>query len=141
VLAFRYNDVKTTINDQLVDKDMANKYRGLLSLSYATNLRKWQFDLNVQLNGDARLPNTSFNPSEYQRPSRSPAYAIMNAQVTKYFKRWEFYIGGENLTNYKQDNPIISPENPFGDYFDATIVWAPVMGVKVYAGIRVILKK
>lgn len=141
LLAFRYNDVKTTINDQLVDKDMVNKYRGLLSLSYATNLKKWQFDMNFHLNGDARLPNTSFNPPEYQKPLRSPAYLIMNAQVTKYFKRWEFYIGGENLTNYKQDNPIISPQDPFGDYFDATIVWAPIMGIKAYAGIRVILKK
>lgn len=141
LLAFRYNDVKTTINDQLVDKDMVNKYRGLLSLSYATNLKKWQFDMNFHLNGDARLPNTSFNPLEYQKPLRSQTYLIMNAQVTKYFKRWEFYIGGENLTNYKQDNPIISPQDPFGDYFDATIVWAPIMGIKAYAGIRVILKK
>jgi len=112
-----------------------------LSISYATNLKKWQFDLNFQLNGDARLPNTSFNPPEYQRPERSPVYVIMNAQVTKYFKRWEIYVGGENLTNYKQDNPIISPRDPFGDYFDATIVWAPIMGIKAYAGIRVMLKK
>jgi len=140
LLAFRYNDVKTTIDGQLTDLGMVNRYKGLLSLSYATNLRKWQFDLNTQLNGDARLPNTSFNPVEYRRPSRSPAYAIVNAQVTKFFKRWEIYIGAENLTNYKQDNPIISPENPFGEYFDATIVWAPIMGIKAYAGIRVTLK-
>jgi len=140
LLAFRYNDVKTTIDDQITELSMVNRYRGLLSLSYVTNLRKWQFDLNTQLNGDARLPNTSFNPPEYQRPEGSPAYVIMNAQVTKYFKRWEIYVGAENLTNYKQDNPIISPENPFGEYFDATIVWAPIMGIKAYAGIRVTLK-
>ena len=71
---------------------------------------------------------------------RSAAYLIMNAQVTKYFKRWEIYLGGENLTNYKQDNPIISPEDPFSEYFDATIVWAPIMGIKAYAGIRVTIK-
>ncbi len=140
LLAFRYNDVKTTINHNLVEQDMVNRYKGLLSLSYVTNLRKWQFDLNTQLNGDSRLPNTSFNPPEFQRPDRSPSYFIINAQVTKYFKRWEFYFGGENLTNYKQDNPIISPRNPFGEYFDATIVWGPIMGIKAYAGIRVILK-
>jgi hypothetical protein len=50
------------------------------------------------------------------------------------------YFGGENLTNYMQDNPIISPEDPFGDYFDATNVWAPIMGIKIYAGIRVTIK-
>ena len=140
LFAFRYNDVKTTIAGELVEKAMVNRYKALLSLSYATNLKKWQFDLNFQLKGDARLPNTSFNPPEYQRPDHSPAYMIMNAQVTKFFKRWEFYVGAENLTNYKQDNPIISPQDPFGEYFDATIVWAPVMGIKAYAGIRIILK-
>ena len=123
-----------------MDQGMVNRYKGLFSLSYVTNLRKWQFDLNTQLNGDSRLPNTSFNPPEYQRPSRSPSYVIVNAQITKYFKRWDFYVGAENLTNYKQDNPIISPENPFGEYFDATIVWAPIMGIKAYAGIRVTIK-
>ncbi len=140
LLGFRYNDVRTTIDNSLVEKEMVNRYKGLLSLSYATNLKKWQFDLNLQVNGDARLYNTSFNPPEYRRPLRSPVYMLMNAQVTKYFKRWELYFGGENLTNYKQNNPIISPEDPFGDYFDATIVWAPIMGIKVYAGIRVTLK-
>lgn len=140
LLAFRYNDVKTTINKNLVDQDMVNRYKGLLSLSYVTNLRKWQFDLNTQLNGDSRLPNTSFYPAEYQRPDRSPAYVLLNAQVTKYFKRWELYFGGENITDYKQDNPIISPQNPFGEYFDATIVWGPITGIKVYAGVRIILK-
>jgi hypothetical protein len=140
LLAFRYNDVKTTVAGNLVNKEMVNRYKGLLSLSYATNLRKWQFDLNFQLNGDARRYNTSYNPAEYQRPVRSPAYLIMNAQVTKYFKRWEIYLGGENLTNYMQENPIISPEDPFGDYFDATNIYAPIMGIKIYAGIRVTLK-
>jgi outer membrane receptor for ferrienterochelin and colicins len=135
-LAFRYNDVKTTINNQLRELDMVNRYKGLISLSYFTNLKKWQFDLNTQINGDSRLPNTSYNPAEFQRPERSPIYAILNAQITKYFKRWDIYVGGENLTNYRQPNPIIDPENPFGDYFDATIVYAPVMGIKVYAGIR-----
>ena len=115
---------------------MVNRYKGLVSLSYLTNLKKWQFDVNLQINGDSRLPNTAFNPEAYQKPERSPVYAILNAQVTKYFKRWDIYIGGENLTNYKQPNPIIDPENPFGDYFDATIVYGPIIGIKVYAGIR-----
>jgi outer membrane receptor for ferrienterochelin and colicin len=140
LLAFRYNDVRTTIQHNLVEKGMVNRYKGLLSLSYATNLKKWQFDLNMQVNGDARLYNTSFNPPEYQRAERSPVYMLTNAQVTKYFKRWEIYLGGENLTNYKQENPIISPDDPFGEYFDATLVWAPIMGIKIYAGIRVTIK-
>jgi outer membrane receptor for ferrienterochelin and colicins len=73
---------------------------------------------------------------EFQRPAESPDYWIINAQVTKFFKKWELYLGGENLTNYMQHHPIIEADNPFGEYFDATIVWAPIMGVVVYSGIR-----
>jgi outer membrane receptor for ferrienterochelin and colicin len=139
-LAFRYNDVKTTFGDELKEKPFVSKYIGLLSASYQTNLKKWQFDMNLQLNGDQQLPYTGFNPEVYQRPERSPVYAILNAQVTKYFKRWDVYIGGENLTNYKQNNPIIQPNEPFGEYFDSSMVWGPVSGIKVYAGIRFTIK-
>ncbi|PLW98252.1 MAG: TonB-dependent receptor, partial [Marinilabiliales bacterium] len=125
-LAFRYNDVKTTIGDELQEKPFVSKYIGLLSASYQTNLKKWQFDMNLQLNGDQRLPYTGFNPEIYQSPERSPVYAILNTQVTKYFKRWDVYIGGENLTSYKQNNPIIQPHEPFGEYFDSSMVWGPV---------------
>jgi outer membrane receptor for ferrienterochelin and colicins len=46
------------------------------------------------------------------------------------------YAGVENLTGYTQDHPIISPENPFSSTFDATNIWGPIMGRKIYAGIR-----
>ena len=52
------------------------------------------------------------------------------------YKKWEFYLGGENLTNYRQENPIIEPENPFGSKFDATRAWGPVIGYNLYFGIR-----
>jgi len=139
-LAFRYNDVMTTIGGELKEKPFVSKYIGLLSASYQTNLKKWQFDLNLQLNGDQRLPYTGFNPEPYQRPERSPVYAILNTQITKYFKRWDVYIGGENLTNYRQDHPIIQANEPFGDYFDSSIVWGPISGIKVYAGVRFTIK-
>jgi outer membrane receptor for ferrienterochelin and colicin len=139
-LAFRYNDVKTTIGNELQEKPFVSKYIGLLSASYQTNLKKWQFDMNLQINGDQRLPYTGFNPEIYQSPERSPVYAILNAQVTKYFKRWDVYIGGENLTSYKQNNPIIQSYEPFGEYFDSSMVWGPVSGIKVYAGIRFTIK-
>ena len=140
-LAFRYNDVKTTIGGELKEKPFVSKYIGLLSASYQTNLKKWQFDLNLQVNGDQRLPYTGFNPEIYQSPERSPVYAILNTQITKYFKRWDVYIGGENLTNYRQDHPIIQANEPFGDYFDSSIVWGPISGIKVYLGIRFTIRK
>ncbi len=135
-LAFRYNDVKMTTNNELQDKALLNKYKGLITLSYATNLKKWQFDFTTQFNGISRIPGTESNPPEYQRESTSPAYIVINAQVTKYFKKWNIYLGGENLTNYKQKDPIIAADQPFGKYFDSSMIWGPVSGVNIYMGLR-----
>lgn len=134
--AFRINDVKVTIQDELLTKPLVNKFKALLTLSYATNFDKWQFDFTTQLNGDGRLPNTSMNPIEYQRPETFPVYTILNAQITKRFKQWSVYFGGENLLNYTQENPIVASNDPFGPYFDASMVYAPIMGIKVYVGLR-----
>jgi len=139
-LAFRYNDVKMTISNELMREPLVNKYKGLFTVSYATNLNKWQFDFTTQVNGSARIPSTEELPEEYQMRSYSPVYTILNAQVTKLYKRWEIYIGGENLTNYRQSNPIIASDDPFGPYFDASNIWGPISGVKIYAGVRFLLK-
>lgn len=141
-LAFRYNDVKMTINDTLREKPFVNRYKGLVSLSYAP--KTWQFDLTTQLNGDTRVPSLDGNATaveDGQNIDRSPAYIIVNAQITKKFgKQWEVYTGGENLTNYKQDYPIIASDNPFGEDFDASMVWGPLSGVRAYLGVRYIIK-
>jgi len=135
-LAVRYNDVKTTIGGELQEKPLVNKYKGLLALSYQTNLKIWQFDLNIQGIGNQRLPYTGFYPEEYQQPSYSPDYALINAQITRYFKKFEVYIGGENIGNFRQMDPIIASDDPFGEYFDSSIVWGPITGIKVFAGFR-----
>ncbi len=137
VAAFRYNDVKMTYNNKLEREPLVNRYKGLLNLSYKTNLDKWQFDFTMQLNGDARLPNTSTNPPEYQRPGNSPVYSIINTQITKYFRNWNIYVGVENLTGFTQSDPIIAADDPFGPYFDSSIVWGPIMGRKIYMGLKI----
>lgn len=139
-LAFRYNDVRTTINGDLLEKPLVNKYKGLISLSYLTRQKKWQFDANIQFNGDQRLPNTDFNPVQYQLKSNSPMYALINTQITRYLNRWELYLGAENLTNYTQTDPIIAAEDPFGKYFDSSVIWGPVSGIKIYGGVRYAIK-
>ncbi|MCG8306827.1 MAG: TonB-dependent receptor, partial [Cytophagales bacterium] len=141
LLAARYNDVKITINNELQRKPLVSDFKGLINLSYATNLKKWQFDFTAQLNGKSRIPNTSGNPTQYQMKNMSPSYTLLNAQVTKYFKRFEIYIGGENLTNYKQKNPILASDDPYGEYFDSSLIWGPISGRKIYAGIRYQIKK
>ncbi len=141
-LAFRYNDVKMTIDDTLREKPFVNRYKGLVTMSYAPGT--WQFDFTTQFNGDSRVPNLSGNATAVengQNIERSPFYVIMNAQVTKKLgKCWELYAGGENLTNYTQDYPIISANDPMSDDFDASMVWGPLSGIRAYLGVRFTVK-
>ncbi len=141
-LAFRYNDVKMTINDTLREKPFVNRYKGLVTMSYAPGT--WQIDFTTQFNGDSRVPDLSGNATAVahgQDIRRSPFYVIMNAQVMKKLgKCWEIYIGGENLTNYTQKYPIISAENPMSEDFDASMVWGPLSGVRAYLGVRFSIK-
>ena len=141
-LAFRYNDVKMTINDTLREKPFVNRYKGLVTMSYAPGT--WQFDFTTQFNGDSRVPDLSGNATaveHHQNIERSPFYVIMNAQITKSLgKCWEIYVGGENLTNYKQEHPIISAGNLSSDDFDASMVWGPLSGIRAYLGVRFQIK-
>jgi outer membrane receptor protein involved in Fe transport len=139
-LAYRYNDVKSTINGQLKEVPLTTRYKGLVTLSYATPFRKWAFDFTWQLNGQSRLPDTRMKPPEYQLDDFSPQFSVIHAQVSKRFKWFELYVGGENLTDFRQENPILAPEDPFGPNFDASMVWGPLLGRRFYAGIRYTLK-
>ncbi len=138
--AFRVNDVKVTQSDKLVEKPFVSRYKGLFTYSIWSKYEKWRLDLTNQFNGSTRLPNTTMNPTEYQRNERSPQYIIIHAQVTRKFKRFDVYAGAENLTNYKQKNPIVSPEHPTNQYFDASMVWGPMEGRMIYAGLRFSIK-
>jgi len=139
-LAYRFSDVKSTINGELREVPLTSRYKGLLTLSYATPFRKWAFDFTGQLNGQSRLPDTRLNLPQYQLMEYSPQYFILHAQVSRRFKWFEIYAGGENLTDFRQENPILAPDDPFGSNFDASIVWGPLLGRRFYAGIRYTFK-
>lgn len=137
--AFRLSDTRVTYSHNVqqftADKPLSSKYRGLLNFSYATNFEKWKIDVTAQFNGSSRLPGLSeggYSAAE----ERSPAYPIYFAQITKKTKRLDIYAGCENILNYKQKNPIVEANDPFGLIFDASRIWGPLMGRKFYAGIR-----
>lgn len=136
VAAFRYSDVRMTINEKLQREPLVNRFKGLANFSYKTQLEKWQFDYTAQFNGDTRIPSTAGNPEKYRRPESSPFYTIMNAQITRYFLNWNIYAGVENMTGYVQHDPIIAADDPFGEYFDSSLIWGPIVGRKFYAGIK-----
>ncbi|MBE0676631.1 MAG: TonB-dependent receptor, partial [Bacteroidales bacterium] len=139
--AWRWNDVRQTIGGELREKPLSSRYKGLLTASYTTRMRKWQVDYTLQYNGPGRIPSTMTNPEPYMRHDHFTAYPVMNAQLTKYFKKWSIYVGAENITGSRQHDAIISAEDPFGEYFDATMIWGPVHGRKLYAGFRFALDR
>jgi len=87
-----------------------------------------------------RIPSTASNPAKYQRREESPAYTMLNAQVTRRFRIWEAYVGVENLGNYTQKHPIIAADQPFGENFDASMVWGPIQERKFYLGLRLTIE-
>jgi len=134
--AYRFSDVKTQFGDVLLTKPLVSRYKALLTLSYATSDSKWFFDSSFLLNGNGRIPSTRENPVELQREEKFSEFVNINAQITHSFDFLDLYLGVENLTNFKQNNPIISADNPFGEYFDSSLVWGPIEGRKFYIGLR-----
>ncbi len=139
--AWRWNDVKMTIDGTLREKPLISRYKGLLTASWMNRLRKWQIDYTLQFNGPGRIPSTALNPEAYRRGDSFKAYTAMNAQVTRNFRKWSIYAGSENMTNFKQHDPIIAADDPFGEYFDSGLIWGPVHGRKIYAGFRVFFNR
>lgn len=126
-------------------KPMVSKYKGVLNLQYATNLNKWIFDFTASVNGPCRvwdfMKDIEVDGRKLYPNGYTPVYPLLYAQVTKRFKGFDLYFGGENLTNFRQKNPIINAENPFETGFDASCVWGPLMGIKLYGGIRLTIWK
>ena len=140
-LAYRWLDVQTTYGTVLRQKPLQAKHRAFANLAYETK-SKWLFDLTTQWVSSKRLPITTSNPVAYQLASYSPAYWQATAQVTKQFgTKWDVYVGVENITNYKQQQPILSTDQPFSPYFDGSMVWGPINGRMFYVGMRYKLAK
>lgn len=138
--AFKYYDVRAEFNGILQQRAFVPKYRVLVNMGYTTRNKKWNFDITGNWVGKKRLPSTQSNPIEHQRPNESVDYWLLNSQITYNLKRISFYVGGENLLNVIQNNAIISADDPFGSYFDATQVWAPIQGFNIYAGLHFNIK-
>ena len=140
-LAYKYYDVKTDYLKGKLQKALLPEDRFFTNISYETPRKKngalWRFDYTFNWLGEQRLPFTATNPAEDQLPEYAPSYSLMNAQVARVFNdKFELYVGGENLTGYTQENPILASDNPFGPNFDTSIVYAPILKSMYYAGLR-----
>lgn len=136
---YRYNDTHLTLlrpggTSLSVEQPLTDRFKALVSLQYATKFRKWVFDFTAQLNGQSRISSQQGNPmlSDY-----SPVYPLFFAQVTRRFGKASVYLGCENIGNYTQEDAVVSPDHPFDTAFNASLIWGPLMGRKIYAGVRI----
>ena len=141
--AYKYYDVQTQFTKGQLEKTLTPKHRWFANVAYETadthenKHSQWKFDVTFNWLGEQRLPTTATNPLPYRLSDYAPSFATLNAQITRVFsKTFEVYVGGENITNYKQANGILAADAPFGAYFDSTMQYAPAFGQMYYAGLR-----
>ena len=141
--AYKYYDVQTQFTKGQLEKTLTPKHRWFANIAYETadtqenNHSQWKFDVTFNWLGEQRLPTTATNPLPYRLSDYAPSFTTLNAQITRVFsKTFEVYVGGENITNYKQANGILAADAPFGAYFDSTMQYAPAFGQMYYAGLR-----
>jgi outer membrane receptor for ferrienterochelin and colicin len=140
-LAYKFYDIETDYFSGKLSKPLTPNHRLFANISYETkkinDIKQWKFDLTYNFIGEQRLPDTSTNTVEYQLEEYSNSYSLLNTQITKVFtEKFEIYFGVENLTDLKQKNPILASDDPFGDSFDSTIIYAPIFGRMLYSGLR-----
>ncbi|MFC2124924.1 TonB-dependent receptor domain-containing protein [Bacteroidota bacterium] len=135
-LAYRWYDVNSTFDEQLLQSPLVSNNRAFLNLAYSS-IDYWRYDFTLNWQGSKRIPGTSANPEPYILEDNSPDFFVVNAQISKTWReKFEVYVGVENLLNYRQEDPILSSEQPFSPYFDSSLVWGPIFGRNTYLGLR-----
>ena len=140
-LAYRWFDVRTNYHGKLMERPLIARHRAFANLAWEHN--GWKLDYTITYNGVKRIPGTSENIPVHQLPAYSPDFITMNGQVSKSFGKkhsWDLYFGGENLGNFYQQSPILGADQPFGPYFDASLIWGPLSGRMFYTGFRFKIK-
>ncbi len=134
--AYRFNDVRNEFISGTALKPLISRHRAFLNASVELPNR-WMIDGTFNVQGRKRIPSTASNPVEFQFDNYSPIFYAINGQVSKFFKKgFEAYLGVENALDFRQEDAIIQADNPFGEFFDASLIWGPVMGRNIYAGVR-----
>lgn len=144
-LAYKYYEVKTQYNSGKLEKPLTPRHRLFANASFETirqdNGGQWKFDTTYNWLGEQRFSSTLSNPPQYQLSDKTPKLATLNMQITKVFSpKFEVYLGGENITNESQSNPILAADDPFGSNFDTTFVYGPIFGSMYYTGLRFRIK-
>ena len=142
--AYKYNHYEVGFQGGNRIPPLFAKNRGLFTLEYSVPRTNWDINFSTQFVGKQLFPEHPFIPNTIDLTNHvgnTPSYQLYNIHINKKFTdRFEFYFGGENLGNFTQENPIIDHENPFSDYFNASHIYGPTLGIRGYMGIKWTIK-
>lgn len=144
----------TLVDVFIVDKDSLNKETNSrqvqtppLTINYTLNYHFKKQKLTIDFNGTITSPMLLPVLENDFRPNHSPWFALLNVQATKQFaNKLSVYGGIKNILNFVPQNPIMRPFDPFdknintnnpNNYtFDPNYNYAPLQGIRLFAGLR-----
>ena len=133
--AYKTYDVNNFYKDGLKEKPLQPKNIVFFNYGIESNRvgeKLWKFNFTYNRLGKQRLMQNTRDREIYAEPHYS-----INSQITRVFSnKFEVYLGGENINNFKQDNPIIMASDPYSKDFDASIIHGPIFGSTYYMGLR-----
>ena len=133
--AYKTYDVNNFYKGGLKEKPLQPK--NIIFFNYGIESNRagekfWKFNFTYNWLDKQRLMQNIRDREIYAEPHYS-----INSQITRVFSdKFEVYLGGENINNFKQDNPIIMASDPFSKDFDASIIHGPIFGSTYYMGLR-----
>lgn len=139
--AYKFQDITNNYISGEEQQPLQAKNRFFTNLSFQTHQTEkganWKFDYTFNWMSKQRIPDTSIYSVKYQQAEFAENHNNINVQITRVFSpRFEWYIGGENITNDKQVNPVMGADNPFGTNFDTTLIHSSILGATYFTGIR-----
>ncbi len=140
--AYKINKSQTTLGGKLLEVPLIPFNRALENISWESPNNHWLINATTQWIGASRLIVRHDLPAELHshQSANSPSYFLQSIQFTYKTKTIDFYMGSENLFGYVQHMPILSYNEPFSTNFEATQIYAPTMGARVYTGVRYAIK-
>ncbi|MCX7607280.1 MAG: TonB-dependent receptor, partial [Bacteroidia bacterium] len=127
-VGYKHQEVWQPLEGTYRLRPLLPKDRLVVWSSWMTLSRRWQVDAIGSWIGPQRLPSTQENPLPYRLRTQTPAYLLLTMQLTHRIDQWEIQIAGENLTGFRQSWPVVAADRPFSPYFDASLIWGPIMG-------------
>jgi outer membrane receptor protein involved in Fe transport len=131
-LSYKNDFVQSFYTSSVLNKPLIIRDKILFNPEWRFNKDKMKVSSTFLLNSQSRIPIKTDGVD-----SQSPWFAIWHALFTWMpNKQTDIYFGAENILNYRQRVLILGANDPYGQNFDAGMIWGPADGRRFYMGIK-----